>query len=111
MPLAECNTTIFDFNRAWNLPMFHNGVDKCQYCAYDPLGFQDSCEGDSGGPLQTVRSYASPPKLVGVVSFGTCGRIRTSIYSRVAYYIPWIGSHVWPSGKIETLKINNNDYN
>lgn len=110
MPLSECNTTIFDFNRAWNLPMFHSGVDKCQYCAYDPLGYQDSCEGDSGGPLHTVRSFSSPPKLVGVVSFGTCGRVRTSIYSRVAHFIPWIGSHVWPSGKIETLKINNNEY-
>ena len=108
MPLSECNTTLSEYNKKWNLPAFRSGVDKSQYCAYDPLGIQDSCQEDSGGPLQTVRTQSNPVKVVGVVSFGTCGRLKTSFYSRVAHYIEWIASHVWPNGTIETLKINNN---
>lgn len=111
MPLSECNKTLFDYNKYRNLPTFQSGVDKSQYCAHDPLGYQDSCQEDSGGPLQTDQSVSMPVKLVGVVSFGACGRLKTSIYSRVAHYIEWIGSHVWPHGKIETLQINNNVYN
>lgn len=111
MPLFDCNTTYLDHNKKWNLPAFQHGVDKSQYCAHDPLGFQDSCKEDSGGPLQIVRSPSNPAKVVGVVSFGSCGRLKASIYSRVAYYIEWIASHVWPNGTIQTLKISNNEYN
>ena len=110
MPLADCNKTILDFNKNRNLELFQNGIDTSQYCAHDPMGHRDSCPEDSGGPLQTVKSFSNPVKVVGVVSFGTCGRLKTSLYTRVAHYIEWIGSHVWPNGKIETLKINNNDY-
>lgn len=110
MPLPECNKTLLNYNEKWNLAAFRNGVDKSQYCAHDPMGYQDSCKEDSGGPLQTARSVSNPAKLVGVVSFGTCGRVPTSIYTRVAHYIEWIGSHVWPNGNIETLKISKNEY-
>lgn len=111
VPLAECNTTLLAYNKDRNLPVFGNGVDQSQYCAHDPTGYGDSCQEDSGGPLQTMQSNLQPVKCVGVVSFGTCGRVRASIYTRVAHYIEWIGSHVWPNGTIEkTLKISNNEY-
>lgn len=111
VPLAECNTIFMNYNKERNLPVFGNGVDESQYCAHDPKGYVDSCQEDSGSPLQTMRSSLKPVKLVGVVSFGTCGRVRASIYTRVAHYIEWIGSHVWPNGTIEkTLKISNEEY-
>lgn len=106
MPLSECNATLLEFYRKFNLAAFRNGVDESQYCAHDPLGYQDSCQEDSGGPLQTDQGFSGSPKLVGIVSFGTCRRAQASIYTRVAYYIDWIGAHVWPNGQIETLKIS-----
>lgn len=102
MPLSECNTNLLDYNKDRNQAAFQSGVDESQYCAYDPIGRKDSCQGDSGGPLQTIQSFAGPAKVVGVVSFGIgCGSGHPGIYTRVAHYIEWIGSHVWPNGKID----------
>ena len=110
MPLSECNTELLDYNRVRNVPSFRNGIDESQYCAHDPNGRKDSCQGDSGGPLQRMPSYSRPTKLVGVVSFGIgCGNGRPGVYSRVAYYIEWIGSHVWPNGKVDTPRVNINE--
>ena len=107
MALSECNKDLLEFNEKRNVPSFRNGIDGSQYCAYDPNGRSDSCQGDSGGPLQTAQTHSSPAKLVGVVSYGIgCGTGRPSIYTRVAYYIEWIGSHVWPNGKIDTPRID-----
>lgn len=107
MPLSECNATLLNYNKERDLPAFRNGIDKSQYCAIDPIGTKDSCQGDSGGPLQTVQTYSNPTKVVGIVSFGVaCGHGLPGIYTRVAHYIDWIGSYVWPNGQIEALKIN-----
>lgn len=109
MPLSECNTELLDYNKQRNQVSFRTGIDESQYCAHDPIGGKDSCQGDSGGPLQTLQSYASPAKVVGVVSFGIgCGRGRPGIYTRVAHYFEWIGSHVWPNGIIDTPRIDIN---
>lgn len=77
MPLAECNSTVLEFNRTPNLPAFRNGLDFGQYCAFDPNGVKDSCQGDSGGPLQIYPHGAPIAKVVGVVSFGvSCGNLE-----------------------------------
>lgn len=56
---------------------------------------------DSGGPLQLLTD-SEPVKIIGVVSFGgVCGSKQPGIYTRVASYVDWIGSHVWPNGEIE----------
>lgn len=110
MPLHECNRTLWQYNEKRDLPVFRNGIDDSQYCAHDPIGNQDSCQGDSGGPLQTIRSYAKLPKVVGIVSFGIgCGHGLPGIYTRVAHYVDWIGSYVWPNGKVEPLRIYTTD--
>lgn len=110
LPLSQCNTKLWDYIGEVNLSAFRNGIDKSQYCAHDPIGRKDSCQGDSGGPLQTIRLYSNPSKIVGIVSFGIgCGSGRPGIYTRVANYIEWIGSHVWPNGQIEPPQININD--
>lgn len=55
--------------------------------------------GDSGGPLQMFEQKSSAiATVVGVVSFGaSCGTELPGIYTRVAFYIDWIESIVWPN--------------
>ncbi|XP_055606250.1 uncharacterized protein LOC129754306 [Uranotaenia lowii] len=68
------------------------GIVSEQFCAASPA--MDTCEGDSGGPIQTERvdvDRSIIPLIVGVVSFGTpCTAGSTGIYSRVASYKSWI---------------------
>ncbi|XP_046401603.1 uncharacterized protein LOC124167663 [Ischnura elegans] len=61
---------------------------------------QDSCEGDSGGPLSrqediSANASDSSPRhvLIGVVSFGSrlCGSVNMpGVYARVTNYLDWI---------------------
>ncbi|XP_053687917.1 polyserase-2-like [Sabethes cyaneus] len=63
-----------------------------QFCAGSET--MDTCEGDSGGPIQTERADVNNlqiPLIVGVVSFGTpCTEGSTGVYTRVASYRQWI---------------------
>lgn len=98
MPLSDCNRTLLKYNEFVNHAAFRNGISEGQYCAYDPEGRRDSCEGDSGGPLQIFPPGSKLATVVGIVSFGiSCGTPLPGIYTRVAYYISWIESHVWPN--------------
>lgn len=59
---------------------------------------KDTCEGDSGGPLQvTTKGNDCIYDIIGIVSYGSrnCGS-EAGIYTRVASYIGWIESVVWP---------------
>ncbi|XP_044746566.1 serine protease grass-like [Coccinella septempunctata] len=56
---------------------------------------QDSCGGDSGGPLQIAAAYLGEPKYVqqGITSFGprNCGAEgNPGVYTRIAYFMDWI---------------------
>ncbi|GLH11257.1 Putative trypsin-like serine protease [Gryllus bimaculatus] len=63
-------------------------------------GGRDACAGDSGGPLQAP--LPAGPRCVhavlGVTSFGKgCARPGLpGVYARVAEFVPWIESVVWP---------------
>lgn len=106
VPLSECNMTFWNYNEERNLPEFRRGIDESQYCSHDPTRKRDSCQGDSGGPLQTTQTYSNPVKVVGVVSFGIgCGGKLPGVYTRVAHYVEWIGSHVWPNGVIRKPRV------
>lgn len=97
VPLSACNTTLSEYNRQVDQPSLRNGISASQYCAYDPKAQHDACQGDSGGPLQTFSSPAIGT-IIGVVSFGiSCGTQLPGVYTRVAYYIDWIESIVWPN--------------
>ncbi|UYV83164.1 hypothetical protein LAZ67_23000042 [Cordylochernes scorpioides] len=65
-------------------------LTKGMLCAGYPDGRIDTCAGDSGGPLMTRhKGYWT---LQGITSFGEgCGPHGSyGIYTRVAYYVPWI---------------------
>lgn len=77
-----------------------NGYDhSTQMCYGAKDQINDTCEGDSGGPLQ-VPSVLSPcvHTIIGVTSHGKpCGFVGGSgVYTRVEYYVPWIEGIVWP---------------
>ena len=66
-----------------------------QLCAIGEVG-QDSCRGDSGGPLMAIDTI-KPGKifiyLVGLVSFGPtpCGKENwPGVYVKINSYIDWI---------------------
>lgn len=76
--------------------MYHNSghmkiISDSFVCAGYPNGGKDSCEGDSGGPLQVKRND-SKWVLVGTVSHGIkCAEPNLpGIYIRTAAYLPWI---------------------
>nr|XP_029728338.1 CLIP domain-containing serine protease B15-like [Aedes albopictus] len=65
-------------------------LSKDQLCIGGSIG-QDSCRGDSGGPL--TREHELVNYLIGVVSFGAykCGtRNHPGVYTNVGNYLDWI---------------------
>lgn len=100
MPLAQCNSTINELNRDKPLAPLRHGIRKSQFCAYDSTNLGQSCRTLSGGALQIFpASNSLLPKIVGVTSFGFgggCSSKQPGIFTRVAHFVPWIESIVWP---------------
>jgi secreted trypsin-like serine protease len=87
--LDSCNQSYTMARRLRPLP---NYVQPSQICAD---GKNDTCQIDSGGPLQNV--VDEQHHIVGIVSFGnSCGAELPSVYTRVSFYLDWIESIVWP---------------
>lgn len=94
----ECNNSYkFDISRR-----FSDGIiDASQMCAGSKYSIQDTCPGDSGGPLQVNHpSYYKTSIVVGITSFGkSCGfKNSPAIYTRISFYLDWIENIVWPNG-------------
>lgn len=72
--------------------------ERIHLCADDKSGKRmDTCEGDSGGPLEMKLYYYNNliPYVVGVTAFGKgCGFDTPGVYTRVSSYIEWIKQHV-----------------
>lgn len=77
---------------------FHYDSDS-MICAGDTDNGRDTCAGDSGGPLQMpVDKQACMWNVFGITSFGLaiCGEGDPAVYTKVAHYLDWIQSIVWP---------------
>lgn len=94
-PFQECHDS---YGVSRKLP---NGiVDETQICAGSRSDEKDTCEGDSGGPLQVYHnSLHCMYTIIGITSFGKgCGLAgQPAAYTRVHPYVPWIESIVWPN--------------
>ena len=64
------------------------------FCAGLKSGFQDSCRGDSGGPLYCSPNAGNRGIAYGLVSHGphgNCGRPgQPGVYAKISTIIPWI---------------------
>lgn len=78
-----------------------------QMCAQsyrDDIEVQDTCYGDSGSPLQFMKTDFSAdggtydvPTIVGITSFGIgCAFGHPSVYVKVSNYIEWMESVIFP---------------
>ncbi|KAF9411866.1 hypothetical protein HW555_009471 [Spodoptera exigua] len=80
--------------------LLRRGYDhRTQMCYGHHEEVKDTCEGDSGGPLQNTFHISSCQYMViGVTSTGRqCGLLgSTGLYTRVFSYLHWIESIVWP---------------
>ncbi|XP_050350282.1 serine protease snake-like [Nymphalis io] len=95
-----CETLLRKFrNRHWG------GFQDHQMCAGNLTGGIDTCQGDSGSPVQVKIPLKTKGKIywtVAITSFGIkCGqRNRPGVYTRVSSFIDWIEEIVWPSTNI-----------
>lgn len=83
------------FDRTRKLP---DGIVESQLCAGNRGGRKDTCEGDSGGPLQVVNPGNNCIfHVIGLTSFGkSCGLANSpGVYTRISSYLDWIEANVW----------------
>ncbi|XP_053622871.1 serine protease snake-like [Plodia interpunctella] len=76
-----------------------DGFVDSQMCAGELRGGRDTCQGDSGSPLQIAsKENQCIFYVIGVTSFGKkCAQSgQPAIYSRVSSFLDWIESVVWP---------------
>ena len=64
------------------------------YCAVVAHKLQDSCDGDSGGPL--MLKIGNSWHLYGLTSFGdySCESSLPSYYTKVPFYLDWIKANI-----------------
>lgn len=85
----------FDFETCRQLYSTRSiSLSDSQLCAGGNYA-QDSCNGDSGGPLMSRESNAWIAE--GIVSFGLgCGLERPAVYTKVQSFLPWIRNNLRP---------------
>uniref|UniRef100_A0A0P6JRT7 Putative trypsin-like serine protease n=1 Tax=Aedes aegypti TaxID=7159 RepID=A0A0P6JRT7_AEDAE len=71
-------------------------LDASQLCVGEVDG-ADACRGDGGGPLgYSARLNGLRFVQFGIVSYGSGCGVLPSIYTNVAYYMPWIRANMKP---------------
>ncbi|XP_058818847.1 uncharacterized protein LOC131681811 isoform X2 [Topomyia yanbarensis] len=85
------NTECSSFYSKYSDRRLRKGLQDHHICAVDEK--MDTCEGDSGGPLQIklMHNGRVTPFIVGLTSFGTvCGSASPGVYTKVSSYHDWI---------------------
>ncbi|CRL05174.1 CLUMA_CG018012, isoform A [Clunio marinus] len=86
-------------NRYFTESKLGRGIINSQVCAGVLSGSKDTCNGDSGGPIQvTTPVNKCLFHIIGVTSFGSpfCGlRNSPGVYTRVSSFLDWIEEKVW----------------
>ncbi len=73
-------------------------IGSGQICAGLEQGGKDSCNGDSGGPLNAFDGRGTPYQI-GLVSWGklSCASGKAyGVYTRLSQFAPWVQSHTGP---------------
>ncbi|CAH1101336.1 unnamed protein product [Psylliodes chrysocephalus] len=101
---TQCNDTYRRSINDQNSPLRNGIVEDLQICYGSTTKTRDTCEGDSGGPLQVIHPNTPQTKcmydIIGITSFGVvgCGLDKNlpGVYTRVSNYLEWIENTVWP---------------
>lgn len=91
--MKECNTAFKEDSLGLS-----NGINNSQFCAGHKTESKDTCNGDSGGPLQDYHKHLfCMYTLYGITSVGQgCGTIGVpGLYTQIYSFIDWIESIVW----------------
>ncbi|XP_031634264.1 GA-binding protein subunit beta-1-like [Contarinia nasturtii] len=100
VPLSECNiklTNSTNWSEQLKQPYLLNGLNAGQYCALDAHGTNETCKCDAGGLLQYFPGNTRTATVVGIASFDLQSNFKLpAVYTRIAHYLEWIESHVWP---------------
>ncbi|XP_026808326.1 serine protease snake-like [Rhopalosiphum maidis] len=98
IPTKQCDQSyLYMANR--NQKLSRGIVDDLMLCTGNPEGGNDTCTGDSGGPIQIIHNkYMCMYSQIGITSFSGvyCGTDTPGVYTRVSNYISWIEQIVWP---------------
>lgn len=103
-PLSRCNETYSTSSLPEEEARLAVLIDG-QYCAIDPTVLEEGemaagpCR-DNGAPLQFIPDNSRIARIVGISSYGiACGNHLPAVFTRVAYYLNWIESIVWPESR------------
>lgn len=91
--LQEVQLALWDHTACNDAFAFLGGINETHLCAGSPNnGIQDSCYGDSGGPL--MANIAGEWRLTGIVSWGIgCGLPDyPGVYTKASLYGDWVTS-------------------
>lgn len=101
VPLQACNRSISE--QPTSQKYLKEGVIDTLICAGDTLRQEaDACQGDSGGPLVLETDIENNKfTILGIISTGFgCATKTPGLYTRVASYLDYIESIVWPNNVV-----------
>ena len=93
MSTSDCNNAATSISRRINKNYYNRVTGEFSFCGGPVGGNQDTCEGDSGGPL--LCNVNGKNVIIGVTSHGPpCGKGNPGIYAKVSKVTPWIKANI-----------------
>lgn len=93
--LQQAHLPVVEWDVCNSPSVYNGGVTTNMLCAGYDEGGQDSCKGDSGGPLMIAQESDGTWVQVGVVSWGEgCAQMyRYGVYTQLANFADWIAAN------------------